>query len=206
MIQQNHLTSAWSFQRSSELPVVASSRSRIGVRSERSWLGQVAGDSKLSPPEMTFGNKVLKLALHKTNERVYAIVKAETARSALFAKHLPPGPSVVRPDDGVGGEASAIRSVGDPLQPKRQRFQLCDVEHRLENGLKESLYVSRVLQFGHVLTIVTPKLPAPDLTARTPRGQRTLAVVPGVTLLEWSLRIERSSQGMRHDTSKRRSS
>lgn len=152
--------------------------------SGRSWPGQVAGDTKLSPPETTFGNEVLKLTLHETNERIFAILRAETAGSALFAKHLPPDPRVVRRDDGVAGKLSAIPTVGDPLQPTRRRFQLCSAEQRLENGLEESLHVAHVLHFGHMYTIETSELPAPAVTARMPIGRLTLAMVSDVTLLE----------------------
>ena len=140
----------------------------IRIRTQRNWLGQVAGATKLSPPETTLGDEVLKLALQETNERVYTIVKTETARAALFAEYLPPDPSVVRFDNGIGGQPSASYTVGDPLHPKRQRPQFCGMEHRLENGLEESLHVSHVLQIGHVLTIETSKLPAPSSTARVP--------------------------------------
>lgn len=108
-----------SYGTSGEDRVTVPTRLKIGLRTKRNWLGQVAGVTKLSPPETTLGDEVLKLALHETNERVYAIVETETARSALFARYLPPDPGVVRLDSGVGGQLSAIRTFGDPFQLKR---------------------------------------------------------------------------------------
>lgn len=81
---------------------------RIGLLPQRSGLGQVAGDTKFSPPEMAFGDEVLKLALHETNERVYAIVKTETARAALFTEYLPSDPGVVRFDSGGVGKLGTV--------------------------------------------------------------------------------------------------
>jgi hypothetical protein len=88
-----------------------------GPRAQCDRLGPVTGATKLSPPEPTLGNEVLKLAAHEMHESVYAIIETETARSGLFAQYLPPDPGFVRLDSSVGGKLPAIGSVSDPLQP-----------------------------------------------------------------------------------------